>query len=136
MQIPPDSQAPTTWSSAPVAAAAIVALFAIAAAVGGAIAKDSGNATAPDVTAPAAITEPAAVAEPAAAISPADAPAYSVFVDEETRFAFIKLASGQWKFVRQLDPSQVGQLHPTTLVATRRADVETVADASGRTELH
>ena len=118
-------QAPSSpWKSAPVAAAAIVTLFAIAAAIGNALARDV-----PTEPTPAAVTTDVITS------SPADAPAYSVFVDEETRFAFIRLASGQWKFVRQLDAGQMRQLPPTTYVAARRTDVETVAAATASTEV-
>lgn len=103
--------------SAPVVTFLLVSVFAIGGAVAGTFAK---SRTVQD--------------EPAAALttdgqSPANAPAYSVFVDEETRFAFIKLASGEWKFVRQLDESQISQLHPTTIVAKRQDGVETIAAA-------
>lgn len=103
--------------SAPVTTFLLVSLFAVGGAVAGTFTKDR-----------------AVDAEPTAALttdgtSPATAPAYSVFVDEETRFAFIKLASGDWKFVRQLDQDQMTRLHPTTLVAKRQGGVETVAAA-------
>ncbi len=106
--------------SAPLTTFLLVSVFAIGGAVAATFTKDH-----------AAEDKPA---EPTAALttggaSPATAPAYSVFVDEETRFAFIKLASGEWTFVRQLDQDQMSRLHPTTLVAKRQASVETVAAA-------
>lgn len=41
---------------------------------------------------------------------------WDVYVDLPTRFAYVKTPLG-WKFVRQLDESQMGRLHPTTLTA-------------------
>jgi hypothetical protein len=49
---------------------------------------------------------------------------FAVFVDEETRFAFVRTPS-KWRFVRQLDREQMSRLHPETIVATladRRGD--------------
>ena len=111
----------SAWKSAPVAAAAIVILFAVAAAIGNAVARNLPAEPAPAVVTGAAVTA-----------SPADAPAYSVLVDEETRFAFIKLASGQWKFVRQLDPAQMSQLPPTTIITRNPTDYEQLAVAASR----
>ena len=114
----------STWKSAPVAAAVVDIMFSVAAAISNAVAGDV----------PADSTQ-APMTAPAVSSSPADAPAYSVFVDEETRFAFIKLASGQWKFVRQLDAQQMTQLPPTTYVAARRPDVETIAATTASTDV-
>ncbi len=64
----------------------------------------------------------------------ADAAEFAVFVDEETRFAFIRTPSG-WKFIRRLEPDQMANLHPDTIVARwsdRNADPEIVARAQPR----
>jgi hypothetical protein len=64
----------------------------------------------------------AVLAIAAAAVAPAQAQSFvqtkdwDVYVDLPTRFACVKTPMG-WKFVRQLDEAQMGQLHPTTLTA-------------------
>lgn len=68
----------------------------------------------------------AALALSAAALMPAHAEKavpvedFSVFVDIPTGFAFVKTPSG-WRFVRQIESSRLGELHPTTLVSVIQA---------------
>lgn len=57
-----------------------------------------------------------AAAVPAQAQSFVQTKEWDVYVDLPTRFAYVKTPMG-WKFVRQLDESQMAQLHPTTLTA-------------------
>ena len=107
--------------SAPLTTFLLVSVFAIGGAVAATFTKDH-----------AAEDKPA---EPTAALttdgaSPATAPAYSVFVDEETRFSFIRLESGKWVFARQLDADQLSQLDPTTFVARRQGALEPVASSA------
>jgi predicted anti-sigma-YlaC factor YlaD len=45
---------------------------------------------------------------------------FSVFVDIPTGFAFVKTPAG-WRFVRQIEASRLGELHPTTLVSVIQA---------------
>lgn len=67
----------STWKSAPVAAAAIVIAFSIAAAIGNAVARNV-----PAEPAPAPVTGAVIIT------SPADTQAHGVFVDVETRPVF------------------------------------------------
>lgn len=63
-----------------------------------------------------------AYAEPVAATSAAAVPVeeFSVFVDIPTGFAFVKTPAG-WRFVRQIEATRLGELHPTTLVSVIQA---------------
>lgn len=45
---------------------------------------------------------------------------FGVFVDLPTGFAYVKTPGG-WHFVRQLDASQLSQLHPSTFVSLMQA---------------
>jgi hypothetical protein len=58
----------------------------------------------------------AAASTPSQAQSFVQTKDWDVYVDLPTRFAYVKTPMG-WKFVRQLDESQMTQLHPTTLTA-------------------
>lgn len=77
-----------------------------------------------------ALSTPAAAADPDRAGAAAtaalleQAKPFAVFVDEETRFAFVRTPS-KWRFVRQLDRGQMTRLHAETIVARvadRRGD--------------
>ena len=58
----------------------------------------------------------AAVSTPSQAQSFVQVKEWDVYVDLPTRFAYVKTPMG-WKFIRQLDESQMDQLHPSTLTA-------------------
>ena len=51
---------------------------------------------------------------------------WDVYVDLPTRFAYVKTPARGWVFVRQLDESQMGQLHPSTLTALLPREAEEI----------
>lgn len=63
----------------------------------------------------------AVVSTPSQAQSFVQVKEWDVYVDLPTRFAYVKTPMG-WKFIRQLDEAQMGQLHPTTLTALLPAE--------------
>lgn len=113
----PASRFSSTGFSAPLAAALLTTVFAAGAALASSLLPEDEAPVAPVTV----TTSPSALAH---------APAYSVFVDEETRFAFIRLESGKWVFARQLDADQLSQLDPTTFVARRQGTLEPVASSA------
>ncbi len=68
----------------------------------------------------AALTLAAAAMVPAHAENAVPVEDFSVFVDIPTGFAFVKTPAG-WHFVRQIEASRLGELHPTTLVSVIQA---------------
>ncbi len=76
----------------------------------------------------------AAASTPSQAQSFVQVKEWDVYVDLPTRFAYVKTPMG-WKFVRQLDEAQMGQLHPTTLTALLPAEQPEIQYAHPAMEL-
>ena len=60
---------------------------------------------------------------------------WDVYVDVPTRFAYVKTPAKGWVFVRQLDETQMQNLHPATLTALLPREAEEIHWAHPALEL-